>query len=172
MYNILTSKPNPQVHFFAFPPPRRPNFPSPVFAFDATGGGGTTASFVTVGGPGRRIRSLKALESIPGSWLLSVNMNPSSNSLPLLCALRDFSCTLRNLSSNSPHLIPSSRPFRRLGLSYVDWAVVVGALFLVALEPYISLGRGESKGVRSCSLFKGEVWRVELTLGVRYASIQ
>lgn len=131
MYNILTLKPNPQSHFFALPPPRRPNFPSPVFAFDGTGGGGTTASFVTVGGPGRRIRSLKALESNPGSWLLSVNINPSSNSLPLLCALRDFSCTLRNLSSNSPHLIPSSRPFRRLGLSYVDWAAVAGALFLV-----------------------------------------
>lgn len=132
MYNILTSKPNPQVYFLALPPPRRPNFPSPVLAFDAIGGGGTTASFVAVGGPGRRIRSLKALESNPGSWLLSVNINPSSNSLPLLCALRAFSCTLRNLSSNSPHLIPSSRPFRRLGLSYVDWGVVVGALLLVA----------------------------------------
>ena len=132
-------EPEPERHFLSLlgPAPSLPNFPSPSFALcDTTGdccwAGG--ASFIGgCGGPGRRTILLWVFDSAPAPppvFLSSGNKNPSSKLLCVLCALLALSCTLLNLSNNSTHLIPSSRPLSRFGLSYVEDVALAGTLFL------------------------------------------
>lgn len=120
-------------HVLRFPrpetaPPSLPNcLPRPDRGFDAGGIVAWPVSFTGTGGPvcGRVAWPLRSKPS-PSRSSPTPRLGPSFTSPASLWARRARSCTVRNFSSSSVHrMMPSSRPFNRLGRSKFEPAGVV-----------------------------------------------